>query len=57
MGAQSKLISLVEAGTNTTVGWAISVAIGQLVYPWLIGFCSFIWHYRAKTITYSHTDR
>lgn len=32
---QSKLSSLLEAMTNTIIGYLISVAIGQVVYPLL----------------------
>ena len=31
---QSRLTSLVEASGNTLIGYFISVAIGQIVYPW-----------------------
>ena len=34
---QTKMQSLLEATTNTLIGYAISVGIGQLVYP-LFGY-------------------
>ena len=31
---QTKMQSLLEAATNTLIGYAISVGVGQLVYPY-----------------------
>ena len=31
---QTKMQSLLEATTNTLIGYAISVGVGQLVYPY-----------------------
>jgi hypothetical protein len=31
---QTKLMSLLEATTNTLIGYAISVGVGQFVYPY-----------------------
>lgn len=32
---QTRLMSLVEATTNTVIGWGISVAVGQaVIYPY-----------------------
>ena len=34
---QTRLVSAIEAATNTAIGYLISVAIGQVVYP-LFGY-------------------
>jgi len=34
---QTRLVSAIEAATNTFIGYLISVAIGQIVYP-LFGY-------------------
>ena len=33
IGMQTRIVSLVEAATNTGIGYLISVAIGQIIYP------------------------